>query len=88
MKTNLFYGYFECMSLVEVTDTMKEFQSTMAIEVTTSMKGFYTLSAYGTYDGDAEDWGLEDASCSMFQDEACFESTKKLYETLKSNGVF
>lgn len=88
MNTNLVYGYFECMMLNDVTNTMKALQDTMAIEVSTSMNGVYTLSAYGTFNGDAEDMGLEDANCGMFQGEARFESTKKLYETMKANGEF
>lgn len=89
MNANLFYGYFEIMGINEVLDTMKAMQGTMAIEITSSMSGgLYTVSAYGTFDGDAEDWGLEDADCDMFQGEARFESTKKLYETMKANGEF
>lgn len=88
MNANLFYGYFECMSINDVTDTMKALQPTMALQVTTSANGLYTISAYGTFDGDAEDWLLEPVDFEMFQGDARFESTKKLYETLKSNGEY
>ena len=88
MNANLFYDYFECMGISEVTDTMKALQDTMAIQVTTSSNGIYTVSAYGTFYGDAEELGLEDVDCGMFQGDARFESTKKLYETLKANGEY
>ena len=84
----LYYWRFECMSLSEVAELMEAFQGTMAIQVLSYTSNCYSLSAYGAFDGDAEDWGLEDASCGMFQGEPIFESTKKLYETLKANGEF
>ena len=87
MNTNLFYGYFECITLDEVTEIVKSTNGKMAVVLTSTGNNIFTLSLYGTFDGDAEDWGFDDAECDMFQGNARFEQTKKLYETLKSNGI-
>ena len=53
----------------------------MAINVVSVAPTLFRVSAYGIFDGDAEDWGFESADCGMFQGEEVFEATKKLYET-------
>lgn len=88
MKNYLYWRY-ETLTLKQVVEIMNEMHATMAIRVTTGVSSsLYSVSVYGTYEGDAEDWGLEDATLGMFQGEPNFEETKKLYETLKENGQF
>ena len=85
----LFYGYYEDVDFDGVTKVMKAFQRSMAIEVKSSMRGgYYSVSVYGTFGGDAEYWGLSDADDTLYQGFDRFESTKKLYETMKANGEF
>lgn len=88
MSTKIYHGYYECLSADEVADTMKSLQKTMAIQVSTQMKGFYTLSAYGHFNGDPDDMGLEDVSTETFHGDSMYDSTKKLYEALFSNHEF
>lgn len=87
MNTKLFYGYYECITLNEVTEIVTSTNGKMAVVLTSTGNNVFTLSLYGTFDGDAGDYGFDDADCEMFQGEDRFEQTKKLYETLKSNGV-
>lgn len=87
MNTKLFYGYYECITLNEVTEIVTSTNGKMAVVLTSTGNNVFTLSLYGTFDGDADDYGFDDADCEMFQGEDRFEQTKKLYEILKSNGV-
>lgn len=88
MNAKLFGGYYECLTLKEVTETIKATNGKMAVQLVSTGDGIFTLTLYGTFDGDAEAWGLLDADDEMFQDIAQYEATKKLYETLKANGSF
>lgn len=87
MNTKLFYGYYECITLDEVSEIVTSTNGKMAVVLTSTGNNVFTLSLYGTFDGDADSYGFDDADCEMFQGQDRFEQTKKLYETLKSNGV-
>ena len=77
---NLVYARFEEMTVDEISELMRIASEKMAINVV-SVATLFRVSAYGIFDGDAEDWGFESADCGMFQGEEVFEATKKLYET-------
>lgn len=87
---DLVYGYFECLNLGEILSLLKveKVNETMAYVITNDCNGTFRFYGYGTFNGDKEDWGFEDASCSMFQGEKYFEEVKKKYESMKSNGEF
>ena len=78
---NLVYARFEEMTVNEVSELMRIASGKMAIKVTSVAPTLFRVSAYGIFDGDAEDWGFESADCGLFQGEEEFEATKKLYET-------
>ena len=78
---NLVYARFERMTVDEVSELMRKASGKMAIKVASVAPTLFRVSAYGIFDGDAEDWGFESADCGMFQGEKEFEATKKLYET-------
>lgn len=78
---NLVYARFERMTVNEVSELMKIASSKMAIKVASVAPTLFRVSAYGIFDGDAEDWGFESADCGLFHGESEFETTKKLYET-------
>lgn len=78
---NLVYARFEGMTVNEVSELMRIASGKMAINVVSVAPTLFRVSAYGIFDGDAEDWGFESADCGMFQGEEVFEATKKLYET-------
>lgn len=77
---NLVYARFERMTVSEVSELMRIASDKMAINVVSVAPALFRVSAYGIFDGDAEDWGFESANCGMFQGEEEFEATKKLYE--------
>lgn len=78
---NLVYAHFEGMTVNEVSELMRIASEKMAIKVASATPTLFRVSAYGIFDGDAEDWGFESADCGLFQGEEEFEATKKLYET-------
>ena len=78
---NLVYARFDEMIVNEVSELMRIASGKMAINVVSVAPTLFRVSAYGIFDGDAEDWGFESADCGMFQGEEVFEATKKLYET-------
>lgn len=78
---NLVYARFERMTVNEVSELMRVASDKMAINVVSVAPALFRVSAYGIFDGDAEDWGFESADCGLFQGEKEFEATKKLYET-------
>lgn len=86
----LIYGYFECLSFNEITSLINECKvnETMAYVITNGCGSTFKFYGYGTFNGDEEACGFEDATCSMFQGEECFEEVKQKYETMKSNGEF
>lgn len=79
----LVYGYYECLNLGEILSLINEekVNETMAYVITNGCGGTFKFYGYGTFNGDSEAWGFEDATCGMFQGEEEFEATKKLYET-------
>lgn len=78
---NLVYARFERMTFDEVSELMRKASDKMAVKITSVAPTLFRVSAYGIFEGDAEDWGFESADCGMFQGEEEFEATKKLYET-------
>ena len=86
----LVYGYFECLNLSEIASLIDECKvnETMAYVITNGCGSTFKFYGYGTFNGDAEDWGFEDATCGMFQGEKCYEEVKHKYEVMKSNGEF
>lgn len=78
---NLVYARFERMTVNEVSELMRIASDKMAINVVSVAPALFRVSAYGIFDGDAEDWGFESVDCGLFQGEEEFEATKKLYET-------
>ena len=90
MKQILVYGYFECLNFGEIESLLKDekVNETMAFVITNCSGNTFRFYGYGTFNGDAEAWGFEDATCDMFQGEKNFEEVKKMYETMKANGEF
>ncbi len=88
MNAKLFGGYYECLTLKEAAEAVQATNGKMAVQLVSTGEGVFTLTLYGKFDGDAEAWGLLDADDEMLQDIPQYEATKKLYETLKANGVF
>ena len=78
---NLVYARFEAMTVDEISELMRIASEKMAIKIASVAPTLFRVSAYGIFDGDAEDWGFESADCGLFQGEEEFEATKKLYET-------
>ena len=78
---NLVYARFERMTFDEVSELMRKASGKMAVKITSVAPTLFRVSAYGIFEGDAEDWGFESTDCGMFQGEEEFEATKKLYET-------
>ena len=86
----LVYGYFEDLNFSEISDLINKHKvnETMAYVITNGCDGTFKFYGYGTFNGNAEDWGFEDASCGMFQGEKHFEEVKQKYEVMKSNCEF
>lgn len=84
----LVFGYFECLSLDEAFELMRIMHDTMAYEITNGDGETVKFAAYGYFEGNAYDWGFEDATCSLFKGETTYERLKSKFEIMKANGEF
>jgi hypothetical protein len=57
---NLVYARFDEMTVNEVSELMRIASGKMAINVVSVAPTLFRVSAYGIFDGDAEDWGLRE----------------------------
>lgn len=57
---NLVYARFEAMTVDEISELMRIASEKMAIKVSSATPTLFRVSAYGIFDGDAEDWGLRE----------------------------
>ena len=74
---NLVYARFEEMTVNEVSELMRIASGKMAIKIASVAPTLFRVSAYGIFDGDAEDWGFERAECGLFHGEEENEATNK-----------
>jgi hypothetical protein len=53
------------MTVDEISELMRIASEKMAIKVSSATPTLFRVSAYGIFDGDAEDWGFESADCGI-----------------------